>query len=199
MKRKSFLCQKGGYLRVLSYAVHAVCMNFCDFYYSFAGGLGKASMILAGHAQGAGDREPWYACLRSSLRWSFLFSLVSFAGTFAARDAIIVCYMNAEEARIIGSGILIVVAAVSFPEAQAMVCAGILRGSGKARSVAMYSFISIVLLRPIITGIFLYWWHWGLMGAWLALAIDQSLRAVCATLLVWQLCEKQKTSCLKCE
>lgn len=177
-------------LGVIPYAVHAVCMNFCDFYYSFAGGLGKASMILAGHAHGAGDREHWRACLRSSLRWSFLFSLLSFVGTFAARDMIIDCYMRAEDARVIGSTILMVVAVVSFPEAQAMVCAGILRGSGKAKSVAIYSFASIAVLRPIITGIFLYWWEWGLMGAWLALAIDQSLRALCATLLVYRLREK---------
>lgn len=174
-------------LGVLPYAVHAVCMNFCDFYYSFAGGLGKASMILAGHAYGAKDTVRWQACLKSSLRWSFIFSLVSFAGTFAARDVIMGVYMNAEEARVLGSVILIVVAVVSFPEAQAMVCAGILRGSGRAKSVAVYSFVSIAVLRPIITGIFLYWWEWGLMGAWIALAIDQSLRAFCATFLVYQL------------
>lgn len=181
-------------LGVLPYAVHAVCMNFCDFYYSFAGGLGKASMILAGHAHGAGDRKQWHSCLISSLRWSFLFSLLSFAGTLAARDVIMDCYLEAEEARLIGSMILILVAAVSFPEAQAMVCAGILRGSGEAKSVAVYSFISIAVLRPVITGIFLYWQEWGLTGAWLALAIDQSLRALCATMLVYRLRENTGTN-----
>ena len=42
-------------LGTAAYAVHAICMNFCDFYYCFAGGLGKANMVMAGHAYGAGN------------------------------------------------------------------------------------------------------------------------------------------------
>ena len=39
-------------LGTIPYAVHAICMNFCDFYYCFASGLGKASMVLAGQSIG---------------------------------------------------------------------------------------------------------------------------------------------------
>ena len=73
---------------------------------------------------------------------------------------------------------MVIVAAVSFPEAHAMICAGVLRGNGKTNQVAIYSFVSITILRPIITAIFLYVLQLGLVGAWLALAIDQSLRAM---------------------
>ena len=69
-------------LGTAAYAVHAICMNFCDFYYCFAGGLGKANMVMAGHAHGAGDWSYWQRQLRAGLKWSFVFSLISFAATY---------------------------------------------------------------------------------------------------------------------
>ena len=171
-------------LGTLPYAVHAICMNFCDFYYSFAGGLGKASMVLAGQSMGRGSREEWEQHFRSGLRWSVVFSVISFLLTFLLRDEIFAIYSSDVEAMALGSVIMIFVAAVSFPEAHAMVCAGALRGSGKTAQVAAYSFVSITILRPIITALFLYHLDMGLPGAWLALAIDQTIRAVCSSLLL---------------
>jgi len=174
-------------LGTAAYAVHAICMNFCDFYYCFAGGLGKANMVLAGHAHGAGDWNYWQRQLRAGLKWSLVFSLLAFLLTYGLRYEIFGIYSHEAELLPLGALIMIFVAAVSFPEAHAMVCAGVLRGSGKTSQVAAYSFVSIAFLRPIITAVFLQWFHWGLAGAWLALAIDQSLRASCASFLLWRL------------
>jgi putative MATE family efflux protein len=174
-------------LGTAAYAVHAICMNFCDFYYCFAGGLGKANMVMAGHAHGAGDWAYWQRQLRSGLKWSLLFSLVSFALTFVLREEIFGLYSHEAELLPLGSLVMIFVAAVSFPEAHALVCAGVLRGSGRTSQVAAYSFVSIAFLRPLITAFFLQVLDLGLAGAWLALAIDQSLRASCASFLLWRL------------
>lgn len=174
-------------LGTAAYAVHAICMNFCDFYYCFAGGLGKANMVMAGHAHGAGDWAYWQRQLKAGLKWSFLFSLISFVLTFAFREEIFGIYSHEAELLPLGSLIMIFVAAVSFPEAHAMVCAGVLRGSGRTAQVAAYSFVSIAFLRPLITAFFLEVLELGLPGAWLALAIDQSLRACCASFLLWRL------------
>ena len=174
-------------LGTAAYAVHAICMNFCDFYYCFAGGLGKANMVMAGHAHGAGDWAYWQRQLRAGLKWSVLFSMVSFVLTFALREEIFSLYSHEAELLPLGAMIMIFVAAVSFPEAHAMVCAGVLRGSGQTSQVAAYSFVSIAFLRPLITAFFLQVLELGLAGAWLALAIDQSIRAGCASFLLWRL------------
>ena len=58
-----------------------------------------------------------------------------------------------------------------------MIFFGILRGSGKTKQVAICSLISVAILRPIFTYIFISNLQLGLFGAWLALVIDQSLRA----------------------
>lgn len=174
-------------LGTAAYAVHAICMNFCDFYYCFAGGLGKANMVMAGHAHGAGDWDYWQRQLRAGLKWSFLFSLLSFALTYVLREEIFGIYSHEAALLPLGALIMIFVAAVSFPEAHAMVCAGVLRGSGRTSQVAAYSFVSIAFLRPLITALFLQVLGLGLAGAWLALAIDQSIRAACASFLLWRL------------
>ena len=153
-------------------------MNFCDFYYSFAGGLGKASMVLAGQnfEQKNSDNQKKY--LDIGIKFGIIFSTISFLLTFIFRNEILSLYSNDAEILALGGVVMVIVAAVSFPEAHAMICAGVLRGNGKTNQVAIYSFVSITILRPIITAIFLYVLQLGLVGAWLALAIDQSLRAM---------------------
>lgn len=171
-------------LGAIPYAVHAICMNFCDFYYQFAAGLGKASMVLAGHAKGGGNHSLWRKYITVGVKWSLIFSTLAFLFTFIFREEIFKIYSTDAEALALGSFIMILVALASYPEAHAMISAGVLRGSGKTTQVAVYSFISITLLRPIITAFFLYYLNMGLTGAWLALLIDQSIRAVCAHVLL---------------
>ena len=172
-------------LGTVSYAVHAICMSFSDFFYTFSGGLGKASMVLAGHNGRPEKFGDWMKYLWTGIRWGVIFAMMSFLVTFIFREEIFSIYLNDPEIIPLGSLIMIFVAAVSFPEAQQMVAAGILRSSGKAMQVAAYSFVSITFLRPIITYIFLNYLQLGLAGAWLSLAIDQSIRAICATVLVY--------------
>ena len=171
-------------LGTIPYAVHAIAMNFCDFYYSFGGGLGKASTVLAGHNRDDEKRDAWRRFVWIGITWGFFFSTVAFLLTFVFREEIFSIYSSDPELLALGSIILIYVAAVSFPEVHQMICAGILRASGKTTQVAAYSFVSITFLRPIITYVFLHEMNMGLAGAWLSLALDQTIRALCATFLL---------------
>ena len=82
----------------------------------------------------------------------------------------------------LGCEIMIFVAAVNIPEAWAMVHAGLLRGLGHTSFVALYSLISIAVVRPILTFFLVYELGLGLYGAWIALTLDQATRAVCSML-----------------
>ena len=171
-------------LGTIPYAIHAIAMNFCDFYYSFAGGMGKASTVLAGHNKDQQKNDAWRRYLWIGMRWSLIFSTIAFLVTYVLRAEIFGVYAHDSQLLPLGSLIIAYVAVVSFPEAYQMVCAGILRASGKTTQVAAYSFISITVIRPIITYIFLYELHMGLEGAWLSLSLDQSMRAICAAILL---------------
>lgn len=171
-------------LGTAAYAVHSIAMNFCDFYYNFCNGMGKVSTVLAGHNRDAEKREEWRHCLWTGMRWSLIVSTIAFLLTYVFRAEIFGVYSSDPDLLPLGSLIIAYVAAVSFPEAYQIVCVGILRASGKTTQVAAYSFISITILRPIITYILIYELHMGLEGAWLSLAIDQSMRALCAAALL---------------
>lgn len=171
-------------LGTVPFAVHSICMSVVDYYWDFATGLGKASMVLAGQSCGAKNERDWHAFRKIGVRWGLIFSAASFAFIFLLREPIFKVYSDDPAALAMSGIIMFLVALVGFPEAQGLVCAGILRGSGKTAVVALYSFVSIAVLRPLLTAFFLYAADLGLLGAWIALFLDQSIRAACATLLV---------------
>ena len=72
------------------------------------------------------------------------------------------------------------VGVVSIPETWSLLCAGMLRGLGQIRYVAVYSLVSIALIRPVLTWLLCYGLQWGLYGAWISLMLDQTMRASCA-------------------
>ena len=173
-------------LGVMAYAVHAVAMNFCDFYYGFAGGLGKASMALSGRAAGKKDAVLLKKYALVGMKWGAIFSAAAFIVTFMWRNEIFAFYLPDSQAIIMGDPIMIIVAAVGFAEAQSLIGAGILRGSGRTYFVALYSFVSVAVMRPLVTAAMLNVFHLGLSGAWLALAIDQTTRALCASVALFR-------------
>lgn len=156
-------------------------MNICDIYWDFITGFGKASMVTAGQSCGRGSEEDWKAYKKSGMRLSFYMSCAVFVLTLIFRNEIFTIYSGDGIAPEAASIIMIFVAFVSFPEAYGVIGSSILRGSGRTAEVAAYSFFSVTLLRPIMTGLFLYGFGLGLTGVWMALVLDQMIRATCAS------------------
>ena len=82
----------------------------------------------------------------------------------------------------LGCEIMLFVAVVNIPEAWSLIHAGLLRGLGRTGFVAVYSLISIAVVRPILTVLLVYTFGLDLHGAWIALTVDQTTRAVCSML-----------------
>ena len=114
------------------------------------------------------------------MRLSFYMSCAVFVLTLIFRNEIFTIYSGDGIAPEAASIIMIFVAFVSFPEAYGIIGTSILRGSGRTAEVAAYSFFSVTLLRPLMTGLFLYGFGLGLTGVWMALVLDQMIRATCA-------------------
>lgn len=174
-------------LGTTAFAVHTVCMNLCNLHYSFAQGLGKASLVLAGRTLGAGDRRAFADTARAGQQITFALSVLAFLFYALLRMPLLRLYDTSGQMLQLGGGIMLFVAAVSFPQAHAMICAGTLRGAGKTRFVAVYSLISIAVARPILTWVLAFSLGLGLYGAWIALLLDQTARAVCSTVGVRRL------------
>lgn len=161
-----------------SLGVHNICMGICDIYYSFSQGMGKASLIQAGNDCGATRGKHLRNIQRISRGESIWTASASCMVLICLRNVILKLYHLEGTELVLGLDIMILVALVSFPEAQAMTHAGILRGIGRTGYVAKYSLISIAILRPIVTYLLTYPFGMKLYGAWIALLLDQTIRAV---------------------
>lgn len=174
-------------LGTIPFAVHSICMNIADIYWDYIVGFGKASMVTAGQSIGKKSETEWHAFKRAGIKWTLICSTAAFTLTAVFREEIFSFYSSDPEALAMSGIAMLICAVVNFPAGHALVCAGILRGSGKTASVAAYAFVSITILRPIMTAFFLFVMGWGLVGAWCALLLDQCIRASCATVLLHRL------------
>lgn len=173
-------------LGTLPYAVHSICYNICDFSYDFIFGFGKANMVLAGQARGACDYTAWKQYRNLGFKWGFGLSLLFFCIIYFGRVPIFSIYSRDAQALALSELIMFWVAAVGLPQAHTIITAGILRGSGQTAAVAAYSFVLITVLRPLMTAFFIYYCDLGIIGAWLAMFCDQSMRSICFT---WKVLE----------
>ena len=168
-------------LGTLPYAVHSICYNICDFSYDFIFGFGKANMVLAGQMRGAADYATWKRCRSIGFKWGLGLSVASFIILYAARVPIFSVYSQDAQALALSETVMFWVAAVCIPQVHTIITAGILRGSGQTTAVAVYSFVLITVLRPLMTAFFIYYCKLGIVGAWVPMFLDQSLRSLCFT------------------
>ena len=106
-------------------------------------------MVMAGQSCGKGSEEDWHGYKRCGIKWSLILSAIACAAILLSSDLTFsALYSNDTSSLEIASVIMIFVAVVSFPEAHAILSAGILRGSGKAAQVAGYSYLSITFPAP---------------------------------------------------
>lgn len=165
----------------IPFAIHTICMNLCDIYYCFAGGMGKASLSLSGYLLGRGGGRPFALMMSESQKTGFAVSCAAFVLYAAFRGPLASLWISEPEAAALCEHIIVLVAFVGFPEAQSLIASGILRGAGDTRYVAAYSVVSIAIIRPIVTWTLCCALGLGLYGAWAALFLDQTTRAACAT------------------
>lgn len=181
-------------LGTLPYAVHSICYNICDFSYDFIFGFGKANMVLAGQARGAGDFSLWRRYQRLGYKWGVGLAVLFFCIIYFGRVPIFSVYSSDSAALALSELIMFWVAAVGLPQAHTIITAGILRGSGQTSAVAAYSFVLISILRPLMTAFFIYYCELGIIGAWTAMFCDQSLRSLCFS---WKVHKIRKLSDLQ--
>jgi Na+-driven multidrug efflux pump len=100
------------------------------------------------------------------------------AGTFYFFGRQIVS-LYTDEPEIIAQGarILKLVALVQPFQSSQFILAGALRGAGDTRATMVITFLTVMLVRPILALVLINQFNWGLDGAWIALVTDQVLRS----------------------
>lgn len=163
-------------------AVHHICMSLCDVFYSVAIGLGTATSSITGQMMGKRQIDAAVRYAEIGQKLGIIVAVSGFAVFSVFNKLILGIFTHDAAVMELGSKILIVVALVSFPQTFSLVNSGVLKGAGDTRFVAAYSFIIIAVFRPILTYILIFVFDMGVFGAWAALFVDQSLRAIAASI-----------------
>lgn len=163
-------------LGTVAFAAHQIGMNVISLSFSLGNGLSIAAVALVGHSLGESrpDLARMYGriCQRFGLICSITLALFF---TTLGRD-IYKCFSSDETILNYGTTIMRIIAVIVILQIAQVIFSGCLRGAGDTRAVAVVSFISVTVIRPLSGWLFVYPLGLGLTGAWLGLLLDQSMR-----------------------
>ncbi len=163
-------------LGTTAFATHQVCMNIQALSFMTGQAFAVSATTLMGQSLGKRRTDMAQAYCSRTRTVGFYFSLI-LAAIFVFFGGDIVGLYNSDPQIIETGGKLMLFVAFLQPfQSSQFIIAGGLRGAGDTKTTAMITFITILLVRPIVA-IVLVNLGFGLYGAWLALACDQLLRS----------------------
>lgn len=158
------------------FATHQVCMNIQALSFMTGQAFAVSATTLMGQSLGKRRTDMAQAYCSRTRTVGFLFSLI-LAAVFIFFGGTIVGFYNSDPQIIeMGGKIMLFVAFLQPFQSSQFIIAGGLRGAGDTRATAMFTFITVLLVRPIVA-IVMVKLGFGLYGAWFAMACDQLLRS----------------------
>lgn len=163
-------------LGTVAFATHQICMNIINLSFAVGDGLGVAASSLVGQSLGA--KRPDMAIIygKAGQRLALCVSTVLFFLFLLGGGFLVSLFTDDAQVVAMGAKIMVIVAFTTHVQTSAIVYSGCLRGSGDTKFVALTSFISIGIIRPILSWILCTPMGLGLIGAWLGLLADQAMR-----------------------
>lgn len=161
-----------------AYATHQICMNILNLSFAVGDGLSIATSALVG--QNLGAKRPDLSKLYCAIaqRIAFCFSTVIFLLFFFGRYFLVGLFTDDSSIIATGSTLMIISACLTHIQTAQVIISSSLRGAGDTRFVAGVSFVSIGLVRPLLTYLFCFPLGGGLVGAWIPIVIDQATRLI---------------------
>ncbi len=169
-------------LGTTEFAAHQIGMNVITISFAFADGLSASSVTLVG--QSLGQKRPDFArvyvsfCQKIGFICSMVLSII-----FIILNWRIFWLFTQDDQTVLDYGKIIMplIAIIVFLQIAQVICAGALRGAGDTKYTAFVSLVSIAIMRPLSAYVFAKVLGWGLIGAWISMCFDQSIRL----LLYW--------------
>ncbi len=164
-------------LGTVGFAAHQIGLNICGLTFSPSMAFGVAATTLVGQSLGAKDAEKakkyadmihhmavFVACIMGGVFILFSYQLAS----LYTKDAAVAS----------SAAIILKIVALSQPgQSTQLSVAGVLRGAGDTMYPLYASIFGIWIFRVFVAYVFVSIFNWGLIGAWVALVLDQYTRA----------------------
>lgn len=158
------------------YATHQVCMNIQALSFMTGQAFAVSATSLMGQSLGKRRVDMAQAYCSRTRSVGFAFSLVLAVVFVFFGSQIVGLYNSDAEIIKMGGKIMLFVAFLQPFQSSQFIIAGGLRGAGDTKTTAVITFITVLLVRPLVA-IVMVNLGFGLYGAWFAMACDQILRS----------------------
>ena len=179
----------------IAYATHQVCMNIQALSFMTGQAFAVSATSLVGQSLGKRRPDMAQAYCSKTRTVGMLFSIL-LALIFIFFGGTIVGFYNGDPQIVeMGGQIMLFVAFLQPFQSSQFITAGGLRGAGDTKTIAVITFLTVLLVRPGVA-ILLVNMGYGLYGAWIAMAVDQLLRTMLVLLRYysgkWKLVKLEK-------
>lgn len=164
-------------LGTATFAAHQIALNVNGLTWMPAQAFGVAATAIVGQCLGAGDKEKARDFVKVIHRMSLCVAAL-IAVTFLLTSQYIAALYTTDAATAAQAAIALKLIAVGLPGICTQIpIAAALRGAGDARFPLIASALGIWIFRVAVAPLFVNVFGWGLTGAWLSIALDQTTRA----------------------
>ncbi len=159
-------------------AINAIISSVVSISFNVTDGFAIGASSLVGRSLGEKDPAKAFAYGRMSQVLAVFLALILMGIVIATRNTLPSFFSTNENVYREASRLLIYSSFVMLPQSIQWVTTGILRGAGDIKYTARNSMISVTLVRPFFAYILCYPLGLGILGSWIGMLIDQSLRTV---------------------
>ena len=163
-------------LGTLAFATHQIVMNCMSISFSVGDGLSIANSSLVGQHLGAGRKDLAVIQGKVSQRLGFMMAMIVSSVILFFHTPIMGLFTNDPEVIAMGRIPMMILSVTVFLQILQVIIVGGLRGAGDVKFVALMMMVSVTLIRPNLTRLLSYGLGMGLLGAWISVFIDQSMR-----------------------
>ncbi|HHU55784.1 MAG TPA: MATE family efflux transporter [Acholeplasmataceae bacterium] len=159
-------------------AINAILGNIIALSFNIADGFAIGAAALVGQSLGEKEPNKAFAYGRISQVISVILAITLVIITNVFKVPLASAFSN--DSNIINQAVklLPLAAFVMLPQSIQWVTTGILRGAGDTKYTARTSMISVMIIRPIFSYTLCYIVGLGIIGSWIGMFVDQTIRCV---------------------
>ena len=160
------------------YAAHQVALNIVSLSFSPGQGFGMAATTLVGQSLGA-KRPDWAEMSARATRKIGMFVAGTMAVVFFFFGAQVAWFYAPTEPLVVENAAIAlkIIALVQIAQSSQFILAGALRGAGDTKWTLISTVVGVWGFRVVLSFILVQLLNWGLVGAWIAMAVDQLMRS----------------------
>lgn len=165
-------------LGTVAMATHQICMNIQALTFMNGEAFSVSATSLVGQSLGKRRDDMAVHYSKATQRLGMFISLCIGIGVFFFNQQILALYSDDMQIIAMGGILLQMVALIQPLQASQFIFAGVLRGAGDTKYTAIVSFVTMLIIRPVMAIIAINQFGLGLKGAWYALVVDQLTRTL---------------------